>query len=204
MIEVHILDDHKMLTEGIIRMINKSEVAKITASYYDVESCREKIIHNIPDILLLDIALPDGNGIDFCLEINKMCPKMKILILSTFDELSIIRRCLHNGASGYMLKNASSEELITSIEKVHKGEIYIYKDLNNQIKAKEKEEVIWLTMREKEVLSLIADGHSNPEIAEKLFLSPLTIKGYRKDLLLKFGVKNSVTLIKLALEQKFL
>jgi len=204
MIDVQIIDDHKLLTEGLVHAVNESGVANISAVYNTINDCRRGVADHCPDVLLLDILLPDGNGIEFCREIKKGLPNVQILMISSLDELSIVRRCLHHGASGYVLKNICSEELIAAIRSVYENEIYLSKEfrkLANETEA--DDDTIWLTKREEEVLRLIAEGKSNPEIAEQLFLSPKTIKGYRKDLLVKFNVNNSVTLVKKAIELRF-
>lgn len=204
MIDVQILDDHKLLAEGLIRSINESRIAKITEVYYNLHACRKGISEKSPDILLLDIILPDGNGIEYCKELKTSHPEIKIIMLSSVEEASIVKRCMYNGASGYILKNIISENLLEAIRKVYYNEIYISEEFEKQMNNNNFDDVIWLTKREKEVLELIAKGYSNPKIAEKLFLSPQTVKGYRKDLLTKFEVNNSVTLVKKAIEQKII
>jgi DNA-binding NarL/FixJ family response regulator len=201
MINVQIIDDHKMLADGLCRIINESEIAEVTSIYYNLEDGRKGLALSRPDVLLLDVHLPDGNGVDFCAEIRALYPELKIMMLTSYNEFSIAKRSLHNGALGYILKNAMSEEVIAGIEMVSKGEIFLCEEIDLLMKKKKKEDVIWLTVREKEVLRLIAEGCADPEIAEKLFLARETIKGYRKDLLLKFSARNSVSLVKLAIEQ---
>jgi len=151
------------------------------------------------DVLLLDISLPDGNGIDLCPEIKAQYPDLKILMLTSYSELSIIMRVLENGASGYILKNALSEEIITGIETVMEGETFLCDEIDILMK-KRADQQIWLTAREKELLKLIVDGFTNQEMADKMFLSIETIKTYRKNLILKLDAKNSMVLVKMALE----
>ncbi|MCL1936793.1 MAG: response regulator transcription factor [Candidatus Azobacteroides sp.] len=202
MISVQIVDDHKMLLEGLCRLINESGRAGVNQMYYTLQACRKGLCLNLPDVLLLDVHLPDGNGVDFCAEVKALYPELKILMLTSLSESSIVKRSLHNGAKGYILKNATSEEVIAGITAVHQGERFLCKEVDLLMKGKKQNEIVWLTAREKEVLRLIADGLSNPEIADCLFLSQETVKGYRRDLLLKFGAKNSVALVKAAMEQK--
>lgn len=108
MINLQIVDDHKMVVESLSKLINESGIAKITDVYFDLESCRKGLVKILPDILLLDIALPDGDGVDFCAEIKKEYPGLKIIILTIYKEFSMAKRALHNGADGYILKNAGS------------------------------------------------------------------------------------------------
>ena len=201
MTKVHITDDHKMLVEGLRNSINESNIATVTGTSHTLAECRKALIRENFDILLLDLNLPDGSGIDFCIEVKEKYPDMKILILTTHDEYSIAKRVLDNGASGYILKNALSEEVVAGIETVMTGEIFLCDEIDILMK-KQSEQPIWLTSREQELLRLIIDGYTNKEIADKLFLSIETIKTYRKNLILKLGVKNSMMLVKMAIENK--
>jgi DNA-binding NarL/FixJ family response regulator len=190
-----------MLVEGLTLSINKSTIAKVTGTSSSLAQCRTALNAETPDVLLLDINLPDGSGVDFCTEIKQKYPGLKVLILTTHNEYSIARRVMNNGASGYILKNALSEEVITGIETVMDGKIFLCDEVDVLMKKRD-ENPIWLTVREQELLRLIIDGYTNQEIADKMFLSIETIKTYRKNLLLKLGAKNSMVLVKMALEQK--
>ncbi|GHT39186.1 putative transcriptional regulator, LuxR family protein [Bacteroidia bacterium] len=203
-IKVWIVDDHNLLAEGLCRIINESEVAKVHAVYYDLDSCRKGLTSFRPDVLLLDVRLPDGSGVDFCAEIKKEYPHLKIMILTGYDDVSLAKRSLHNGALGYVVKNAMPEEIIAGIETVHNGELFLNEKMDILMKNSEKDDIIWLAPREKKVLQLISEGYTDPEIADKMYLSRETIKGYRKDLLLKFGSKNSIVLVKSAIEQQLI
>ncbi|MDR1983489.1 MAG: response regulator transcription factor [Prevotellaceae bacterium] len=201
MITVHITDDHKMLVEGLCSSINESGIAKVTGISHTLAECRNTLIYETPDVLLLDINLPDGSGVDFCTEVKQKYPDIKILILTTHDEYSVAKRVMDNGASGYILKNALSEEVITGIETVMSGNIFLCDEIDILMKKQTKNS-LWLTTREQELLKLIVDGYTNHEIAEKIFLSVETIKTYRKNLILKLGAKNSMVLVKMAIKQK--
>ena len=203
MFNVHILDDHKMLVEGLCISINESGIAKVSGISHNLTECRNYLISQQPDILLLDLYLPDGSGIDFCAEIRQKYPSIKVLVLTTHDEYSVARRVMDNGASGYILKNALSEEVITGIEAVMKGETFLCDEINMLMK-KHSEQPVWLTSREQELLRLIVDGFTNQEIADKVFLSVETIKTYRKNLILKLGARNSMMLVKMAIENKLI
>jgi DNA-binding NarL/FixJ family response regulator len=192
-----------MLVEGLTLSINESKIAKVIGTSSSLSQCRTALCIEIPDVLLLDINLPDGSGIDFCKEIKQEYPNLKVLILTTHSEYSIAKRVMDNGADGYILKNALSEEVIIGIETVMSGKIFLCDEIDVLIK-KRNESPIWLTVREQELLRLIIDGYTNQEIADKMFLSIETIKTYRKNLLLKLGARNSMVLVKMALEQKLI
>ncbi|MDR0835112.1 MAG: response regulator transcription factor [Tannerella sp.] len=203
-IDVQIVDDHKILAEGLRRIIADSGIANVSALYYDLDSCRRGLTSFRPNVLLLDVELPDGNGVDFCAEIKNLYPDLKIIMLTGYSEFSIAKRSLYNGAHGYVLKNAMPEEIIAGIQTVNIGKRFICKEIERLLNEKKREKIIRLTPREKEVLTALADGFSSAEIADQLFLCPETINGYRKDLLVKFNVKNSVGLVKIAMEQKLI
>jgi len=154
------------------------------------------------DLILLDINLPDINGMELCKKISTKYPHIKCIAISTFGERSYVSRMIQNGASAYLLKSATKEEIETAIAKVMAGEFYLSPDLNHQNLSKEpptgERLVPVITRREKEVLVLIANGMTNPEIAEKLFISVTTVNSHRKSLLEKFEVHNTAQLIQQA------
>lgn len=203
MITVHITDDHKMLVEGLKASIEESGIATVTGTSHTLAECRNALSFQRPEVLLLDLNLPDGNGIDFCSDITQKYPAMKVLVLTTHNEYSIAKRVMENGASGYILKNSLSEEVVAGIEAVMNNEIFLCDEIDILIN-KRSDETIWLTAREQELLRLIADGYTNQEIADKVFLSVETIKTYRKNLILKLGAKNSMMLVRIALEKKLI
>ncbi|MDR0420805.1 MAG: response regulator transcription factor [Prevotellaceae bacterium] len=203
MITVHITDDHKMLVEGLTLSVNESNIAKVTGTSSSLAECRNALELQTPDVLLLDINLPDGSGVEFCTEVKLKYPCVKVLILTTHNEYSIAKRVMENGASGYILKNALSEEVITGIETVMNGKIFLCDEIDILMKSR-NESQIWLTVREQELLRLIIDGYTNQEIADKVFLSVETVKTYRKNLLVKLKARNSMVMVKMALEQKLI
>jgi DNA-binding NarL/FixJ family response regulator len=204
MIDVHIVDDHKILAEGLRRIINETGVANVSVLYYDLNSCRQGLTFFHPDVLLLDVELPDGNGVDFLAEIKTLYPDLKIMMLTSFSDISIAKRSLYNGALGYMLKNATIDEVMKGIETVNNGKTFLCENTNQLIEKQKNDKVLWLTVRERDLLELITKGCADPEIAEKLYLSQQTIKTYRKALLKKFNAKNSVALVQIAKEQKLI
>ena len=203
MITVHITDDHKMLVQGLCISIERSGIAMVTGMSHSLGECRQSLAGRPPDVLLLDLNLPDGSGIDFCAEVRRDYPEVKILVLTTHDGYSTVRRVMESGALGYILKNAVSEEVIAGIETVARGESFFCEEIDTLMK-KQSEQPVWLTSREQELLRLIVDGYTNQEIADEVFLSVETIKTYRKNLILKLGAKNSMMLVKIAIEKKLI
>jgi len=194
MINVHITDDHVMVVELLIPVVNDSGIARVTGYSYKLSDCRKALAANLPDVLLLDINMPDGNGIVFCSEIHKQYPKMKIIALTGHDEHSSVMQMLKNGASGYIVKSEAVSETINAIYAVMQGETYI-SDRMEQVMRKTTKEAVSLTPREKQVLQLIAGGIRSPQIAEKLGVDIETVFSFRKKLNLKLGASNPVELI---------
>lgn len=204
MINLQIVDDHKMVVESLSKLINESSVASVTSVYYDLNSCRQGLARALPDILLLDIALPDGDGVNFCGEVKKSYPELKIIMLTTYKEFSIAKRSLHNGASGYILKNAESEEMFAGIEMVSRGELFLCEEINLLLKTKRNEELVWLSNREKEVLKYIAEGYTTKEIADIIFRDVETVRTYRRNLHIKLDAKNMAELVKKGFDMKLI
>ncbi|NLN33221.1 MAG: response regulator transcription factor [Flavobacteriaceae bacterium] len=201
--KILIIEDHQVVAEGISTMLKEvdfiEKVSKVTAGNTGIDFLQQ---NPDTDIVLLDINLPDGSGIEFCSVIRQEFPEIGIIALSTFNQAGIINKMIENGADSYLLKNTTSEELIGVIEKVSSGIKYlspkIKKILNEVTVLKSKTPV--LTKREKEVLTWIAEGLTNQEIADKLFISQLTVVSHRKSLLEKTESKNTAQLIKYCFE----
>jgi len=203
MINVVIVDDHKILTDGLKSLIEESGVAKVVGVAHSAGECRNSIGFWKPDVVLLDVGLPDISGVDFCTELKDRFPELKVLALTTHNEYSVVRQMLENGASGYLIKNAMTEEVLAGIQAVADGETFLCHEIDVLMK-RPKETHLWLSQREREMLKLVAEGLTNNEIADRIFLSPETIKSYRKNLLLKLDAKNTAVLVRIALERKLI
>lgn len=200
---IFIVDDHPIVAEGIRKLIQDSKAAEVIGVAGTGKACMDFLKWEKPDIILLDINLPDASGIDLCKEIKSRTTAPKILALTTFNERSCIVNMMQNGADGYILKNSDTEEILEAISEVYRGNKYLSSDAEVML-TKKKQEGLLLTNREKEVLKLIADGFTNLEIAEKLFISPLTVDSHRKNLITKLEARNTASLIKIALEKGLL
>lgn len=202
-IDVYIVDDHQLVCEGISDLINQSGQAHVSYTFTTLEACRQALQNRRPDVLLLDISMPDGDGITFCQQIINDYPKVKVIAITIHDEYSMIQRMMDCGAHGYVLKSSSSEELLEAINNVWQGNEYVSRQVTD-ILEKGKANSVTLTEVEKNILRLICDGHTNPEIAKELNLSTETVNWYRKRLLAKFNVRNTVGLVRNVFEQKLL
>lgn len=203
MITILIVDDHPIVAEGIRKLIQDSNAAEVIGVAGTGKACLDFLRWEKPDVILLDISLPDISGIDLCKVIKTKEPARKILALTTFNERSTVINMMKNGSDGYILKNSETSEIIEAIQEVYNGRKYICDSAEELL----KEEVIndlLLTNREKEVLRLIADGFTNLEIGNKLFISPLTVDSHRKNLITKLKARNTASLIRIASDKGLL
>jgi DNA-binding NarL/FixJ family response regulator len=200
MAKLFIIDDHYMVIEGIRSLLQNEKSIEWMGHAMTAESCLAFLRNQQPDVILMDINLPDKSGIDLCKEVRERYPSVFVIGLSTFNQLSFIQKMMENGASGYVLKNATQDELMEAIATVMKGSEYLAEEVSQTLLKGDSVTVV-LTRREKEVLELIAEGLTNNEIAEKLFVSVTTVDTHRKNLLTKFDAKNTATLISKAIKQ---
>lgn len=170
----------------------------------NAESCLAFLNNREPDVIFMDINLTDKSGIDLCREVKLKHPSIFVIGLSTFNQQSFISRMMENGASGYVLKNATKEELLLAIHTVFRGRIFLSYEAALIAGKKEADDVPFLTRREKEVLRLIAEGMTTQEIAGNLFVSPTTVETHRKNLLAKLEAKNVASMIHLAARMKLI
>ena len=199
MIDVLIVEDHPVVIEGLKKLLLDSGLAKLCVTASTGRECTTYLKNFTPDIVLLDINLPDVNGIDLCKTLKTDYPNLKILAISSFGQRSYILRMMDNGALGYVLKNSSEDEIIAAIKDVVASKNHIGFEVNEILNQSSKgSDSPLLTRREAEVLKMIADGFTNQEIADKIFVSPLTVDSHRKNLLMKLSAKNTAELIKIA------
>jgi len=202
-IKVFVVDDHYMVIEGIRSLLQNENDIEWMGHATNADSCLAFLKQQLPDIILMDVNLPDISGIDLCREVKKLYPSVLVLGLSTFNQQVIIQNMIDNGASGYVLKNATKEELLEAINTIIKGKNYFSFEVAIALR-KIKENSPLITRREREALQLIAEGLTNAEISEKLFISIPTVNTHRKSLLEKFEVKNTATLISKAIKNGLL
>lgn len=201
MIRVQIVDDHPLVVEGLERIVNDSGIALVIGKAYSLKDCWRMLARAIADVLLLDIGLPDGSGIDACVQILEKYPSVKVLMLTSYAELNVITRSLENGALGYVLKNSTVEEIIEGICAVALGERFLCEEVDLLLRTR-KEDTISLSRRERELLRLIAEGHTMNTISEIMCIGYETVKSYRKNIMTKLQVPNTAALIKYCVERK--
>ena len=201
MIKVAIVDDHTLVVEALEKLIGEMDNVQVIDRAHTAEDCRQMLARTTPDVLLLDIGLPDGDGVDLCRELLSRYPSLKILMLTTYAEIAVITRAFDSGALGYVLKNSTSEEIDEGIRTVAAGERFLCDKVEILLK-KSAEQRITLTGRERELLKLVVEGKTNAEIADKLCLAYQTVKGYRSNLVFKLQMHNTAELVKMAIERK--
>lgn len=210
-IKVVIADDHQIFIEGIKSLLKDAETVSLVGEARDGETLLEVLKQRRPDVVLMDVAMPNMNGIEATKKIRELFPDMKILGLTMSDDADSVSDMLKAGALGYLLKTTGKTELIKAIVRVHSGEKYLSNEMSMKLIEKmfdenhrAKDEVIQttrkaeITKRELDIVRLIAQEMTNIEIAKKLNNSPMTIITHRKNLLRKLGVKNTAGLVKYA------
>jgi len=208
-IKVFLADDHAVVRDGLRALLEAQDDITIVGDAADGRQAVNQIGKLRPDVAVMDIAMPELNGIEATHEIHELCPSTKIVILSVYGTSEHIFRALQAGARGYLMKESTGEEVVAAVRAVHAGRRYLSRKIDDiliddyihqqgAIEAKSPLET--LSQREREVLQLVAEGKSSADIAEILYLSPKTVETYRSRLMQKLGVSNLPDLIKFAIQ----
>lgn len=211
-IKVSITDDHHMVIEGLLNVLKLFDRIEVIATYNSAGALLEGLQTQVPDVLLLDVQLPDKQGYEIAKDLVTRYPQMRILILSGVDSHYYIQDMIKQGCSGYLLKSTTDRDLLAmAIQKVYEGETFLDPSIKEalllgMLKGKKLKESIQpkITVREKEVLQLIVQEFDNHEIARKLFISLRTAENHRYNLLQKLDAKNTVGLVKAAIKMGLL
>ncbi len=198
-IRIFIVDDHYMIVQGIRTLLQEEKNLEWLGHATTAAGCMAFLREQQPDVIFMDIGLPDKSGIDLCKEVLERYPAIAIIALSTFNQQSFIQKMMDNGALAYLLKNATCQELVQALETVSRGKRYLSQDMVLALR-KPASGTPAITRREREVLELIAKGMTSSEIATQLYVSITTIHTHRKSLLSKFNLNNTAALIKSAIE----
>ncbi|MDD7915418.1 response regulator [Polaribacter ponticola] len=204
-IKIVLVDDHKLLRDGLRNIIEQRSNMQIIGEASDGREAIKVASKLVPNIIVMDVAMPGLNGIEAAKQIHKIEPDIKIIGLSMHSGKQFIQGMFKAGAFGYLLKDGDSDELLTAISTVMENKRYLSKDINqdylNQLKKGESIEKAQLSSREKEVLQLIAEGKSSKEIGEVLFLSPKTIDVHRNNIMKKIELHTIPDLTKYAIQK---
>jgi DNA-binding NarL/FixJ family response regulator len=212
-IRIFLVDDHQLVRDGIKSLLISAEELHILGEASSGRECFEKIAIEPPDILILDISLPDTNGIEITKRISAEYPATRVLILSMYTNEDFIFNSVKAGARGYLPKNTSREELLNAIHAIYEGEEFFSDSISRIMlksyvrKAKEDDMTspgnsISLTTREIEILKLFAEGFINKEISDQLDISIRTVETHKNHIMKKLELKSTVELIKYAIRNK--
>jgi len=214
MVKVALVDDHQLMIDGIRLLLKDYADIDITVTAGNGKEFIEILKNQEVDIVMLDINMPEMDGVETIKILKKEFPAINTLILSTLDDTKLIKTMLKLGAMGYVLKNTTGDELKRAIDTVHNGDYYFTPAIQGKLLAlpqqkKEKKERrnytreghhAALTKREKEILKLIAEEYTGPEMSAHLHISLNTVETHRKNLVQKLGVKSSIGLVKYAIK----
>ena len=207
-VKILVADDHKVFREGIISLLQHIPELCVVAEAGSAEEAISETKKHQPNLVLMDITMGDSNGIEATAILKNNFPGLNVLVLTMHDEYSYISKVLKAGASGYILKDAGKDELISAIRAVASGNTFFSQRVSSSIlrnllpneKIKQEKKGVALTKREIEILKLITEEYSNTQIAAKLFISARTVDTHRRNLLEKIGVKNTAGLVKYAIK----
>ena len=204
-----IVDDHPLVREGLKSTLKTAVGYEVVGQAGTAREAIRTVQQLKPDLVLLDLALPDKSGIDLCREIKNFSPSTRIMMVSMHSKVDYIVRSFQAGATGYMTKESATERLLQGIESVLSGEYFMDSSVSHSVVKKlmqteEKEMKITdanyegLTPREQEIMVLLAEGSSPKEIAAKLFISPKTVENHRTNIMNKLGLHSALELVRYA------
>ncbi|MDR9855936.1 response regulator transcription factor [Paenibacillus sp. VCA1] len=212
--KIVIADDHAVVRSGFSMILNYQPDMEVVATAADGLEAYAMVAKHRPDVLLMDLSMPPGeSGLIATGKISADFPETKILILTMYDDDDYLFHVLKNGASGYVLKNAPDEELVSAIRMVHKGGTYIHPQMATALvrefikkdsESPDSDPFNSLSKREIEILPLIAKGYGNKEIAEKLYVSVKTVEAHKAKIMEKLNLKSRPELVEYALKKKLL
>lgn len=208
-ISVFIADDHTVVRDGLRLLIETQSDMKVVSDASNGREAARQVLHANPDVVIMDIAMPELNGIEATRQIRENCPATKVIILSMHSSSEHIFQALKAGAHGYLLKESAGMEVISAIRVVHSGKRYLSEKIgdvmideyiHNREVVETGSPLSKLSTREREILQLVVEGKSSIEIAQALFLSPKTVETYRSRLMQKLGISDLPGLIKFAIQ----
>lgn len=213
MIRIVIADDHEVVRSGFAMIINAQDDMRVEATAADGREAYNLVSQLKPDVLLLDISMPPGeSGLIACEKISRDFPLTRIIILTMFAEADYVFYTLRGGAAGYMLKNSSTDELLSAIHRVAAGEVVVHPKMaemmTEKLRDSQKDAAVdpyrVLSNRELEVLTLLAQGYTNKEIAEKMFISVKTVETHRAKIYSKLSIESRAELVHCAIRYHLL
>ena len=210
-IRILVADDHGVLRAGLLALLNAEEDMTVVGEAADGAQAFELAQRLQPDVLLMDLSLPDSSGVDVTRLVKEQAPAVRVLVLTVHEDKSLLQAAIRAGAGGYILKKAVASDLVNAIQCVARGDIYVYPPLTRSllgdfVPVEETEEPVSevLTPRELEVLKLVAKGYTSGQIADLLVISTRTVESHRANLMDKLSLENRADLVRYALNHGFL
>lgn len=204
---VHIIlaDDHAIVRRGLAALLELEQEYKVVAEASNGEEVLQWVQENRADLTILDLSMPRLNGLETIRRLHRERPDLKLLVLSMYDDAEFVAQALHDGASGYILKQSMEDELFEALEAILTGQTYISPLIDqSRLQPEHAAPVSALTPREREILQLVAEGHTTPEIAELLVISPHTVNRHRANIMLKLDARNQMELVRIAVERRLI
>jgi DNA-binding NarL/FixJ family response regulator len=212
MIRVLLAEDHAVVRQGLRKVLEAEPDLSVVGEVDDGLKVADCVCDSEPDVVLLDLGLPGLHGLEVIRQVRRRAPGARILVLSMHAHEEYVLGALTNGAAGYLLKGSDSEEVVAAIRKVASGQRYVSADVSNHLvsafldhgTAPGTDLYDTLTDREREVLNLMAEGHANTEMAERLFISVRTIETHRANVMRKLGLRSQTDVVRYALRKGIL
>lgn len=207
-IRVFVVDDHEIVRRGVAALLEREPDMEIVGEAGSIAQARPRIAATVPDIALLDMRLPDGDGIDLCRDVRSKNPNVRCIILTAYDDDAAVYAAVMAGASGYVLKDMRSSALVDAVRTVAHGRQLLNPAISRmavqRIAARQPSATVLDTLntREREILELIADGMTNRQIGETLALAEKTVKNYVSSLLGKLGIQRRTQAVAVQLEHR--
>jgi len=207
--KILLADDHEIMREGICALLRKHPEMEVIGQAADGRSAVDMVKQLQPDVVVMDIGMPNLNGIEATQQMVAENPHIKVMALSTHSDGSVVAKMIKAGATGYMLKESAFSELLDGLRTMAEGKTYlcskiskvVFADYINLLTNPRNEAIDGLTAREREVLQLVAEGHTTRDIAEALRLSPKTVDSHRQHIMEKLGIRNVAGLTKYAIRE---
>jgi DNA-binding NarL/FixJ family response regulator len=214
-IKVHLADDHQILIDGITRLLQNHSGYEVVGTSLNGNGISDAVAKNKADILVLDISMPEKDGIEVLKELKEKKSSCKIIFLSSYDDLKIVKEVMKMGASGYLTKQCAGENIVEAIQTVFQGEEYFCDIVRENIFNSAKKNIpqlltnkstliSTLTQREIEIITLIALEYSGKEISEQLYISTNTVETHRKNIVKKLKAKNTISIVKFAIKNNLI
>lgn len=201
-IRVLVVDDHAILRDGICSLLERQEGLNVVGEAGNGREALDRVEELRPDIVLMDVSMPEMDGLEATRRIKSAHPEIKVLVLTQHDNQEYINPLLQAGASGYVLKRSGGREVVTAIRQVYEHGVFLEPDVARQVlhNFSRSAEIPALTEREQQVLQLAVEGKSNKDIARRLFISAKTVSVHRTNIMAKLGVHNSAELVRYAIQ----